>query len=282
MTASHPRRGGPRLGGLVLGGLALVGAGASAAAQQCHTGVPERVAVHRRAWWATVATVATVGAGHLRDQESGFLDVTRGYQTAALVLAGGWRRLGARLTLGGSRVDQHGAGIGDLRAAISVEVTPRAARVSAGASAALAIPTGDADTGRGMGHVMVAGGAWARVGLGRRTTLEASTSYARAVGDGAVHAAHLHGSALWPLVDPMNAVEVATTVDAAVVIVPERLTIRAGALAALPVERGARRVVASLGARLDRGPMNLAATISRPVVGDPFVARGQVEVGYRF
>jgi hypothetical protein len=43
-----------------------------------------------------------------------------------------------------------------------------------------------------------------------------------------------------------------------------------------------RRVIASAGVRLDRGPMALSAAVSRPLAGDPFVARGEVAVGYRF
>lgn len=264
--------------------LAAVAVAGPAHAQHCAIDVPEHAHAAPRAprpWWASITTGVVVGAGHVRDAASGFADTTRGYQGAHVEVAAGWRRLGARLALGTYRVDGRGVGVDDLRGAASLELTPARAAVRAGVSAGLTAPTGSADDGRGMGHAMAAGGAWGRLRSGR-LGLDASVTYARALGDGAEHAAHLHGSDLWPLVDPMNAVEVLTDLEAGLDVVPRRLALRGGALGAWPVERGARRVVASAGFHLARGALGLTATVSRPVLGDPFVARGRVDVGYRF
>lgn len=255
--------------------LGLAGARGVASADHHHHG--GEAPAGPRTWWAAVSVVMTAGAGHVRDASTDFLDETRAYQGAALAVAGGWRRLGARVALGGYHVGERGAGLDDLHAAVTGELTPRRGPVHAGVMAAAALPTGDADRGSGMGHPMVHGGAWAHYRY-----LDAGVAYARALGDGAEHAAHLHGGDGWPLVDPMNATEVAFDAGLSYPVVPGRLTVRAGALAAFPTERGVRRVVVSGGVRVDRGRLGAAATLARPVVGDPFTVRGQVEIGCRF
>ncbi len=270
---------------LVVGSLAP----SRARAQHCHitpSAAPtadhgEASTDRPRAWWAVVSTQVTAGAGHVRDASTDFMRTTRSYQGAAVSLAIGWRRLAARAAIGGHRVDGHGTGVDDARVGASVTLTPARMAIAAGISTTIAFPTGDADAGRGMGHTMIAGGAWLRAARGR-ASIEAAAAYARALGDGAAHAAHLHGSDLWPLIDPMNAEEVLGDVTAAVAVVPSRLAVRAGVQAGVPIDRGTTRLAAALGARLERGTVAITATAAVPLAGDPFVARGQLEVAVRY
>ena len=258
-----------------------------ARAQHCHVppaaapGARDPTTATPRAWWAVVSTQLSIGAGHVRDASTDFMRTSRAYQGAAISLAIGWRRLAVHGALGGHRVDGHGTGVDDARVGATVTLTPARAAITAGLSTTLAVPTGDAEAGRGMGHTMVAGGAWLRAARGRGS-IEASAAYTRALGDGAAHAAHLHGSDLWPLIDPMNAEEVLGDVTAAVAVVPSRLALRAGVQAGVPIERGTTRAAAALGARLERGTVAITATAAVPLAGDPFVARGQLEVAVRY
>lgn len=114
------------------------------------------------------------------------------------------------------------------------------------------LPTGDADAGRGMGHVMVAGGATARV-HGARLGADATVTYARALGDGAEHAAHAHGASLWPLIDPMGAEEITVELGGAAAIGPRGLAVRASGLFGQPISHGAQRQIATGGVSYGRG-----------------------------
>ena len=97
--------------------------------------------------------------------------IDRAYQGADLVVDVAWRRLSAEARLGAFRVDGHGVGLDDLGVAAAVALTPAHAPVAVSALGGATLPTGDADAGRGMGHVMVAGGATARVRGARKDLL---------------------------------------------------------------------------------------------------------------
>ena len=277
---SSSARGGPRLLALTALGVGLLAQVGAAAAQHCHVdtppaarpGAPEAAVTVGTRWTAGASRVAVAGSTAMTE---------RGYQGGDLFVTATWRRVAASAALGAFHVDDAGTGLDDLRAALAVRLTPRAAAVAISAIAGATLPTGDADAGRGMGHVMVAGGASAHARRGRLGgTL--TLTYARALGDGAAHAAHAHGAELWPLIDPMLAEEVTVDVAATVAVGPRGLAARAGALVGEPVAHGERRVVASVGADYGRGRYHVGATVSAPAVGDAFIARGQLELAYHY
>ncbi|MBK9034234.1 MAG: hypothetical protein IPL61_23720 [Myxococcales bacterium] len=254
----------------------------AAAAQHCHidTPTPTAAPASDRAVAVTVGTRWTAGAGRVVVPTSTAM-AERAYQGGDLFVSVGWRRVTGAAALGAFHVADDGTGLDDLRASLAVRLTPAAAPITVSAIGGASLPTGDADAGRGMGHVMVAGGASAHAGRGRLAA-DATVTYARALGDGAAHAAHAHGAELWPLIDPMGAEEVTVDVGASAVIGPPGVSARVGALLGEPLAHGERRVIASVGATLDRGRYRAGATVSAPAVGDAFIARGQLELAYRY
>ncbi|MBL8627804.1 MAG: transporter [Myxococcales bacterium] len=261
----------------VLGALA-----APARAQHCHIDTPPRPtgAAAAPAVAITVGTRVTAGVARVPALTTPMM-IERDYQGADLVVDVTWRRVTAEARLGAFRVADHGVGLDDLAAALAVRLTPRGAAVAVSALGGATLPTGDADAGRGMGHVMVAAGAAARTHRGRYAA-DATVTYARALGDGAAHATHAHGAELWPLIDPMGAEEVTVELGGAVAFGPRGLAVRASGLFGQPIAHGARRLITTGGVTYGRGRYQVGAALSVPAVSDAFITRGQLSLAYHY
>ncbi len=279
---------------IVLVTLAMMTAmAARARAQHCHVDLPDDEAAagehahhgaghhghhghhaRPRPWWLGATSTLVVGSGSVAGE-------ARDYQGAGVGVQGGWRRVSARAWLPAYRVAAEGVGVGDALVAVAADLVPGRGRARGGIAASISLPTGDSDAGRGMGHVMIAAGGWARVSAGR-ARLTGAVVWARAIGDGAEHSAHLHQATLWPLVDPMNPEELAVDASATAVLAP-RLRAGVGATyAAALAAGGADRVVPYALAELGHGRYSVSTQLAVPVVGDPFVARGTLELAYRY
>jgi len=150
--------------------------------------------------------------------------------------------------------------------------------VQAGALLAVSAPTGNADVGLGMGHVMLMPAAWGAWHLDR-LVLIGSLGYGRAIVDASSH--HDHG--MWPLVEPMNMSEITWSGGGELAIGEG---VRAGArlsggvpVGALP---GHDRVIAAARVAWGTGRVDTAAEIQAGLVGDPFTIRGVVSTALRF
>ncbi len=256
---------------------ALMLAPAVAVAQHCHIPDVDPGAATEAAssWWLEARAGAIAGA-------TDFMDESLDYEGLRLSVQGGRGRLSARVALPAYRVADEGVGLGDATLALSGDLLPGRGRVRAGLGASIAAPTGDADGGRGMGHVMVAGGPWLRMGTDRVDATLAVT-LASALGDDAEHVLHRHAAAGWPLVDPMNPREVMGVARVVALLVPGGLHAGAQLTFATPVGLdGEDRVIGA--ALLERpfGRYALHVLVEAPLVGDPFVARGSLELSYRF
>lgn len=277
------------LGIILVGAAALAAAPTRAHAQHCHVDVPDDThvaasdehahhghhAATPRRWWLGASSAVIAGSGSMAGD-------ARDYQGLSLAVSAGWRRLSARAALPVFRVAEEGFGLGDGLLAIAADAMPGRGRVRAGLALSASLPTGDSDAGRGMGHVMVAAGAWLRVPLVGSARVDGSAVWARALGDGAEHAAHMHLATMWPLVDPMNPEEV--VVDGrATGSVASWLRAGGGGIYGAPLgDGGATRVVIYAVAELVRDRYTLSTQLAAPVVGDPYVARGQLELAYRY
>ncbi len=265
---------------LVAAGVAVVPS--SVAAQHCHipavdrphAGPADDPAAHRSPWWLRVATAAVAGATDVMGD-------ARDYEGLGARLQAGRGRLSGHVGLSMYRVAGSGVGLGDASAAAAVDLAPRGS-LRVGLATSMTAPTGDADAGRGMGHIMVAGGAWARLERGR-ARLSLATTLAAAVGKDSEHLLHQRQAAGWPLVDPMNPREVVTVARATGALVPGRLDAGVQLTHAVPVVLdGSDRLVAAFLAQRTFGRYAIEVLIEAPLVGDPFVSRGLVEVSYHF
>lgn len=275
----------PVVAGIVVAVAVVAMAPGAARAQHCHVDVPESPgagadaghAHHHdaapRRWWLGVATTMTAGSGTVAGE-------ARDYQGMSVGMHGGWHRFSARVSLPAYRVADQGLGLGDALIAGAADLVPGRGRVRAGLALSASAPTGDSDAGRGMGHAMVAAGAWGRVPAGP-LRLDGAAMYARAMGDGAEHAAHAHGSMMWPLVDPMNPEEVVADARATGALSAGLRGGAGGTYAAPLSDGGVVRLVTYAVAELSRGRYTFSSQIAVPLVGDPFVARGTFELSYR-
>lgn len=268
---------------IAVAAVALVAAGATrASAQHCHIDVPTArpasatpppVAV-------TVAMRVTAGAARVPELTTPAM-IDRGYQGADLVVDVTWRRITGEARLGAFRVDDHGVGVNDLAVSLAAELTPRRAPVAVSALAGVTLPTGDAEAGRGMGHVMVAGGAVAH-GRWGRVAVDGTVTYARALGDAAEHAAHAHGAELWPLIDPMSPEEVSVDLGARVAVGPPGLSLRGSGMFGQPLGHGDPRLIATGGVGYGRGRYQVEASLAVPAMSEAFIARGQLTLAYHY
>ncbi|HEY5952350.1 MAG TPA: hypothetical protein VIV40_42925 [Kofleriaceae bacterium] len=145
----------------------------------------------------------------------------------------------------------------------------------AGVIVAASAPIGDELRGMGMGHPMVmpaAFGVWTldRVGL------SATAGYSRALG---ANAEHDHG--MWPLVEPMNMVELTWSAGGAYAVTPH---VQAGARfsGGYPIGNGDNRVVGALRVGYASGRYATAAELQAGLAGDPFTVRGVVSTALSF
>lgn len=81
----------------------------------------------------------------------------------------------------------------------------------------------------------------------------------------------------------MNPSELMIDVSALVAVVPGHLRTGTSVTYATPVEvTGERRLVAAAVAEVLRGPYTLGLQVGVPLIGDPYVARGTLELAYRY
>lgn len=189
-----------------------------------------------------------------------------------------------RFALGASlpayRLQKNGkvvGGIGDLMLHGHATLLGHGA-VTAGVMGMASAPTGDGDQGLGMGHVMLMGDAWA-AWTSARFAATGSLGYARALGGSLAHAEH--GSATWPLVEPMNASEV-TCGATGMVALARALATGLSVRGAVPIGDGATRLVGGVRVMWREGRVDTSVEIQGGLVGDPFGVRGVVETTLRF
>jgi hypothetical protein len=200
-----------------------------------------------------------------------------------------WNRdwAGAAITLPVYRLrrgDETVVGLGDLVVQGHARLVGDA-RGGAGLTAGIGLPTGSAEDGLGMGHVMVLGGAFG-VWQPRPFGFLLSVLLARSLGehdaDEHEHDADSGPSAGARVVDPMNFSEIGSMLRAAVAVTDE-LSVYALGLVAVPVfEPGVTRVQAGPGAQLSLGAWLLGAELQFGIAGDPFEVRALVSAGLGF
>lgn len=186
----------------------------------------------------------------------------------------------AELAMPGYRIAQtgsHAYGPGDLAFNARGNVYRSADEsITIGPEVAVTFPTGSADDGLGMGHVMLMPGgfvSWQHAGF----TLITQLSYGRALGSASEHAQH--GGA-WPIVNPMNRSELAHSVGfSALVHANLRVTGRLIGAVTLGNHSGSAREIVAPGLQLVMGAFDFALEQQLPVVGAPFVSRTLMSVG---
>jgi hypothetical protein len=144
-------------------------------------------------------------------------------------------------------------------------------RAMAGVALPVSLPTGDQQTGFGMGHIMLMPALWGSAEV-RRVQLSASAGYGRALGGSHGHASH--GS--WPLIDPMNQQELTWTASA---YVPLGRALHAGVRAsgAFVIGDGMNRAAGGVRAMWTTGRVDTGFEIQAGFAGDPFILRGLLE-----
>ncbi len=181
-----------------------------------------------------------------------------------------------------SRNGRVGHGLGDLALALRVPV-PRFASgpFSAGFGLAATLPTGKASEDLGMGHVMLMPEFWFTHEV-ERVQWVGTLGFARALASaGGSH----HSGGPKPIVNPMNLSEIDASLSSFVRL-HERVSLKLGVYGAMPVGSanvvGVTRIIASSGLSVTVRGLELSAELQAPVVGAPFLARGVLQVGYRF
>ena len=186
----------------------------------------------------------------------------------------------AELALPGYRIAQtgsHAYGPGDL----AVNARANAFRsaddsISLGPELAATFPTGSADDGLGMGHVMLMPGgfvSWQHTGF----TLITQLSYGRALGSASTHD---HGDGPSPIVNPMNRSELTHSVGFSASVHPNlRLTGRLMGAVTLFNHSGAAREIFAPGLHFITGALDFALEQQVPIVGTPFASRTLMSVG---
>jgi hypothetical protein len=191
------------------------------------------------------------------------------------------RRLRVRAALPGYRIVRNGlssSGLGDmiLDAQVALVGAPDEA-LTAGLVFAAMLPVGDDSKDLGMGHPMLMPGMWA-AWKDDRIFVQGQVAYGWMIGQG-----HRHGGGPVPIVNPMNAREVALGGSAGFLFHP-RARARGGAYGAVPVnnQSGAARAAAFVGGDVLLDWLDLGLEGHLPFVGDPFSAKALVTLGARF
>ncbi|MEJ7599170.1 MAG: hypothetical protein WKG01_14775 [Kofleriaceae bacterium] len=159
---------------------------------------------------------------------------------------------------------------------LAAQVSHQRAALRAGLVAAVSVPTGDHQTGFGMGHAMVMSSLFAAYALDL-VTVGASAGYGRAFGGGA----HEHDRGSWPIVDPMNRSEVLWSATADVALAHAVMT-GARVMGAIPIGDGNSRVIAAARVGWTAGRVATGFELQAGLAGDPFSVRGVVETTLRF
>lgn len=252
----------------------LLAARPAAASQQCH---PLAGGIWRDPGLFT--GVRLDAAGYRNSSYTG------DYQGVAPTLGFNHPRVAVVALLPAYRLTRNGRttyGLGDLALAIRAPV-PAFARggFSAGFGVSATVPTGKAGDDLGMGHVMLMPEFW--FGHEReRVQIVGTVGFARAL-TAANASAHNHGPR--PIVNPMNLAEVDASFNAFLAVHPN-LWLKAGVFGAAPVgainPAGVTRVVAGSGLMVTVRGFELSAELQAPLAGSPFLARGVLQLGYRF
>ncbi len=175
-----------------------------------------------------------------------------------------------------------GYGVGDLALAIRTPIPAFAAgSLSTGFGLSVTLPTGSASADLGMGHVMLMPEFWFNHERGR-VQLVGTVGFARALAQaGASH--HNHGPR--PIVNPMNLSEIDASFNS-FIRVHDKVWLKLGMFGAMPVgtvnAQGVTRVIAGSGLIVTVRGFELSAEVQAPMTGSPFLARGVLQVGYRF
>ena len=182
-------------------------------------------------------------------------------------------RVAASANIGMYRLVENGLtryGVSDVVVSGQATLVSRG-RAMAGVALPVSLPTGDHQTGFGMGHVMVMPALWASAEV-RRVQLSVSAGYGRALGGAHGHAEH--GS--WPLIDPMNQQELTWSAAATA---PLGNVIHAGVLASggIAIGDGVNRAAGGIGASWRAGHVETSFTLQAGFAGDPFILHGKLE-----
>ncbi|WAS91270.1 hypothetical protein [Nannocystis punicea] len=207
------------------------------------------------------------------------------FEGLAPMLGYSHRRVSVQLTLPAYRLVRNGlahVGIGDLALAVRAPIPSWSHHhLTAGLGLGATFPTGSADAGLGMGHVMLMPEFWWLVDRGR-VQFSGTAGFGRALTrSGGDH--HAHGPA--PIVNPMNRSEVEASLFSQVQL-HRLLWLRLGVYGAMPVgnanTNGVTRVIVSQGLTFAARGFELSVELQAPLAGAPFLARGVVQAGYRF
>ena len=259
---------------VVVGVAALLVAGPAGAAQQCH---PLAGSVWRNP--GMMVGVRLDAAGYRNQSYEG------DYQGLAPTLGFNHPRVAVMALLPAYRLTRNGRtgyGLGDLALALRVPVPAFANRtITAGFGLAATLPTGSADADLGMGHVMLMPEFWFNHERDR-VQIVGTVGFARALTSaGGSH--HNHGPR--PIVNPMNLSEIDASLNA-FLRVHDKVWLKLGMFGAMPVGSvnmpGVTRVIAGSGVVVTVRGLELSAELQAPLTGAPFMARGVLQVGYRF
>lgn len=171
------------------------------------------------------------------------------------------------------------SGLGDV--GLEARVLPFREAVSLGGVLALTLPTGNEDEELGMGHAMAALGLLASTKISS-VSAELILGFGQALSSGSSAHAH-HASGLSPLVAPMNASELQTSLSLSA-RPSQRFSTRLALALAAPIgsEPGASRGASTFGVAVHEGPVRLGVEAALPIVGDAFRAKAAVELGVQF
>jgi hypothetical protein len=258
---------------LIAAGLSLL-ATRPAQAQQCH------------AWNGTAWRAPGLLVG-VRFDAAGYRNrsYTGDFEGLAQVLAWSHRRVSIQAMLPAYRIVRNGlshVGVGDLALAARVPIPGWSHHdLTAGLGVGATFPTGSADAGLGMGHVMLMPEFWWLLNRGR-VQLYGTAGFGRALAAGV--GSH-HGGGPAPIVNPMNRSEIEASLGSQIRL-HRLLSLRFSAFGAMPVgnanPEGVTRVVASQGLMLSVRGFDLSVELQAPLTGSPFLARGVVQATYRF
>jgi hypothetical protein len=176
-----------------------------------------------------------------------------------------------------ARIGSHAYGPGDVALNVRGNVYRSDDQsITLGPELAATLPTGSADDGLGMGHVMLMPGGfvvWQQAAF----TLITQLAYGRALGSASTHN-HADGPA--PIVNPMNRSELSHAVGFSASVHPNlRVTGRLLGAVTLFNHAGYAREIIAPGLQFISGAFDFAVEQQLPLVGDPFVSRTLLSVG---
>lgn len=260
---------------LIVAGLLLLAARPAAAAQQCHPLTGQNSSAP-----GLFTGVRLDAAGYRNSSYQG------DYQGVAPTIGFNHRRVAVMALLPAYRLTRNGRtgyGLGDLALALRAPIPAfSTGSLSAGFGLSATMPTGKASADLGMGHVMLMPEFWFNH-ESERVQIVGTVGFARALTAAGASSHHNHGPR--PIVNPMNLAEIDASLNA-FLRAHERVWLKVGTFGAMPVgtanPHGVTRVIASSGVTVAVRGLELSAEIQAPLTGAPFLARGVLQVGYRF